>query len=174
MGGGFCTFNGLVVVAMKLKALGLVKQVGILDLDMHYGDGTAELIRHHGLTWIRHHSQGSLFHDRRDAGKGEQLYRDWLDTALSDLQNVDLVLYQASADSHINDPLGGLLSEQAMCQRDKAVFRALWGRPLVWNLAGGYQVDFRGRIDPVLRLHRNTLLAALAVAQLYVGEDHHD
>src|SRR5688572_32025324 len=40
-GEGFCTFNGLVVAADVLKRSGEVKRVAVLDLDLHYGNGTA-------------------------------------------------------------------------------------------------------------------------------------
>jgi len=50
---GYCTFNGLMVTAFVLKAEGWVTRVGILDFDMHYGDGTDELIkRHQAASWI--------------------------------------------------------------------------------------------------------------------------
>src|SRR5881396_1750854 len=42
-GEGFCTFNGLVVAADALKARGEVRSVSILDMDLHYGNGTASL-----------------------------------------------------------------------------------------------------------------------------------
>lgn len=37
---GYCTFNGLVVTAMKLRDEGRAQRVGILDCDQHYGNGT--------------------------------------------------------------------------------------------------------------------------------------
>ena len=43
-GGGFCTFNGLMIAAQKLRQNGAGK-VGILDLDCHYGNGTDDIIR---------------------------------------------------------------------------------------------------------------------------------
>ena len=42
-GEGFCTFNGLVVAAEALRAAGRVRTVAVLDLDLHYGNGTASL-----------------------------------------------------------------------------------------------------------------------------------
>src|SRR5438094_10149194 len=42
-GEGFCTFNGLIVAAEALKACGEIKSIAILDLDLHYGNGTASL-----------------------------------------------------------------------------------------------------------------------------------
>ena len=40
-GSGFCIFNDLAIAARVLQKWGLVKQVLIVDLDVHQGDGTA-------------------------------------------------------------------------------------------------------------------------------------
>ena len=48
-GEGFCTFNGLVVAAEALRAAGRVRTVAVLDLDLHYGNGTASLCAHAAL-----------------------------------------------------------------------------------------------------------------------------
>ena len=42
-GEGFCTFNGLVVAVDALRAAGAVARVAVLDMDLHYGNGTASL-----------------------------------------------------------------------------------------------------------------------------------
>lgn len=78
-------------------------------------------------------------------------------------QQYDLVLYQAGADIHVDDPLGGLLTTDQMKQRDISIFSncARLQIPLVWNLAGGYQRDDKGGIEPVLALHRNTMLVCI-------------
>jgi acetoin utilization deacetylase AcuC-like enzyme len=57
---GFCTFNGLMVTALALKAEGLVKTVGILDLDMHYGNGTDHILAKVGNAdrWCKHYTAG--------------------------------------------------------------------------------------------------------------------
>jgi acetoin utilization deacetylase AcuC-like enzyme len=47
--GVYCTFNGLIVAAQMLARAGVVKKVGILDYDMHYGDGTDDIITTLGL-----------------------------------------------------------------------------------------------------------------------------
>lgn len=162
-GAGFCTFNGLMVTALVLKQAGLVNTVGIIDLDMHYGDGTEDIMGYCGVNWIRHHTQGARFHRREDVGPNAAHYLQWLDSAISDCLGVDLLIYQAGADPHINDPLGGLLTDVEMAKRDHAVFAGFKGRPLVWNLAGGYQVAQDKSIAPVLRLHRNTVVACQTV-----------
>ena len=73
----------------------------------------------------------------------------------------DLLIYQAGADSHIHDPLGGYLSTAQMQRRDHIVFATcrLLNLPVAWNLAGGYQRDEQNSIRPVLDLHDNTLKA---------------
>ena len=43
-GGGFCTFNGLMVVAAKLIQENPGFKVSVLDCDMHLGDGTEDIL----------------------------------------------------------------------------------------------------------------------------------
>lgn len=158
-GQGFCTFNGLMVAALRLQAEGLVRKVAILDLDMHYGNGTDDIIRGLDIDWIVHRTQGEWFGLRSQVGDGAELYFDWLREALDACRAADLVLYQAGADPHVHDPLGGLLTGQELALRDHQVFEALRGMPVAWNLAGGYQRDVSGHIEPVLKIHRGTLIA---------------
>lgn len=69
-------------------------------------------------------------------------------------RDVDVFFYQAGADPHIDDPLGGSLTTHEMKMRDELVFRTAWelGKPVVWNLAGGYQQP----LEKVLELHQTT------------------
>ena len=99
-GYGYCTFNGLMVAAMALKAEGKVRRVGILDCDQHYGDGTAEIIRARRIDWIRHVSQEHW--DRHDA----KPFIDGLPEVVRGFAGCDLLIYQAGADPHVSDPLG--------------------------------------------------------------------
>ena len=97
---GFCTFNGLMVTALKLKQEGRVSSVAIIDCDVHYGNGTDDIIRHQGIDWIRHHTMGRYFDCRADVGRDGELFFKWLDRAIADCRAVDLVIYQAGADPH--------------------------------------------------------------------------
>ena len=151
---GFCTFNGLMVAAAALHDTRDI-QVGILDIDQHYGNGTSDIIRKKNIDYVKHHTFGRHFRDGQDCARGQ--FEVWLTDAIADLQSCDLVVYQAGADPHIEDPLGGCLSTEQMRQRDRQVFESFKGKPLVWNLAGGYQKDANGGIEPVLALHRNTV-----------------
>ena len=156
---GFCTFNGLMVTALKLMSEGAARSVGIIDCDVHYGDGTDDIIRELNVTQVKHHTMGERFSSRRDVGPRGKAFEQWLEAAVADCRGVDLLLYQAGADPHIDDPLGGVQSTKEMFARDRYVFDAFRNRALVWNLAGGYHTDADGGIEPVLALHRNTARA---------------
>jgi acetoin utilization deacetylase AcuC-like enzyme len=110
--GGYCTFNGLMVTALALKDAALVNRVAILDCDAHYGDGTDSIISALGIDWIEHHTQGLQFGMAHNAANGA--YELWLDTAIEKCKTCDVVLYQAGADPHVDDPLGGVLSTVQM------------------------------------------------------------
>ena len=43
-GAGFCTFNDVAVASLVLLADGLVENVLVVDLDVHQGDGTADIL----------------------------------------------------------------------------------------------------------------------------------
>ena len=84
------------------------------------------------------------------------------------MSGCDLILYQAGADPHINDPLGGVMTTDQMLRRDELVFQECKAMqvPVAWNLAGGYQRDDQHGIRPVLDLHDNTMRACV---QVYIG-----
>lgn len=153
-GGAFCTFNGLLVVAQTLRALKLVESVCIVDCDMHYGDGTDDIIDELGLRYVDHFTAGMLFH--REEHVAEFFLE--LESVCARANACDLVLYQAGADPHIDDPLGGWLTTEQLKQRDKILFSGI-RRPIVWNLAGGYQQEEDGSIPRVLEIHDNTMFA---------------
>jgi|JI6StandDraft_1071083.scaffolds.fasta_scaffold56857_1 acetoin utilization deacetylase AcuC-like enzyme len=146
---GFCSLNGLMVTAMNLPDL----HVGILDFDMHYGDGTNDIIvqldQHQRVI---HYSQGA---QRRVSG-GAFLYS--IPGILQRFEGCDVLLYQSGADPAIGDPLGNWLTVEQLAKRDALVFSGLrrMGVPVAWNLAGGYQSPF----EAVLHIHNNTMLSA--------------
>ncbi len=151
--GGFCTFNGLMVAATALHAAGEVKRVGILDFDHHYGDGTDNIIDRLRIDWIHHYSAGEHYGSPADATR----FLSSIPGLVAAMKGCDVILYQAGADPHINDPLGGWLTTAQLYERDLLVFQAAaeLGIPVAWNLAGGYQTPLRR----VLEIHDNTMRA---------------
>lgn len=197
---GFCTFNGLIITAQLLKQENLISSVGILDCDMHYGNGTDDIIDKLDLMYIKHYTAGrefDLYYPAFDFVKPfiKRIYHLFIKTSkkgtsryhrvslrqrllhkksekflgklpaiLKSMQDCDLIIYQAGADQHVRDPYGGLLTNEQMILRDNLVFEFCKKHhiPLVWNLAGGYQKDSVGDIEPVLGIHRNTMNACIA------------
>jgi acetoin utilization deacetylase AcuC-like enzyme len=150
--GGYCTFNGLVITAQKLLAERAVQRVMILDCDVHYGDGTEEILKRLGLTGsITNATFGRWFHEPSQAVAYLQRLRE----TVAGFNAFDLILYQAGADVHVDDPLGGVLTTDQMIERDQIVFDAARASdsPIAWNLAGGYQTP----LSKVVDLHVNTL-----------------
>jgi acetoin utilization deacetylase AcuC-like enzyme len=163
-GGGFCTFNGLMVTAYKLLLEDGVHHVSIIDCDYHYGNGTADIIEDaptrlrnkitHYTTGIRHTQEG----------QAEDFLERILPRWLHSIKGTSILLYQAGADAHINDPLGGWMTDSQLRRRDRIVFE--WAVqeqvPVAWNLAGGYQRDENDSIAPVLRIHTATMKECVA------------
>jgi len=184
-GEGFCTFNGLVVAGEALLAAGDLERVAVLDLDLHYGNGTAQLAN--GRGWLTNLSlYGNDYRDNtpyRDiairrhedgpnhrsvplpAGCDGALLLEILERELPSLLDggrPDLLLFQAGADPYCEDPYSPLdLDHAALLARDRAVFRfaKAQGLPVAWVLAGGYTRD----VTQVVTVHTNTFDAALEV-----------
>ena len=139
-----------------------VEKLAIVDCDYHYGDGTQAIIDAQQLSdRVLHVSFGKTFKKPHQAA-------DYL-TCVRQLRGrfevfrPELVLYQAGADAHVDDPLGGLLSSEEMRERDRIVFSIAceMSIPISWNLAGGYQMELDGSIPRVVALHLNTFEEAL-------------
>jgi acetoin utilization deacetylase AcuC-like enzyme len=164
--GGYCTFNGLVITSEWLLRAGTIERVLILDCDMHYGDGTDAILERIGRDEaITNATFGRWFHQPRQASA----YLERLRETVARFDEFDLVLYQAGADLHIDDPLGGVLSTERMIERDRIVFEAagVGETPIAWNLAGGYQEP----LAKVVALHVNTMRECVRVFANAVSPD---
>jgi acetoin utilization deacetylase AcuC-like enzyme len=158
-GGGFCTFNGLMVTALDLIDSGDAKRVGILDCDQHYGNGTDDILRTLLVEADRivHYTAGRSVHEAKN------FLLNFENLILAYFQDCDVLLYQAGADPHIDDPLGGWMTTAQLHERDTIVFNTArdMGLPVAWDLAGGYSRDPDGGISKVLEIHDNTMRACL-------------
>lgn len=184
-GEGFCTFNGLVVAVEALRAQGKIQTVAVLDLDLHYGNGTARLaasrpwlqaLSIYGNDYwentpfrdvsIRRHEDGPNHLSVPIPPSGEEdganllaLLEEFLPW-LVETECPDLLLFQAGADPLAKDPYSPLtLTAADLRSRDEAVFRfaKASGIPVAWVLAGGYSPE----ISDIIEVHKNTALAAL-------------
>lgn len=151
-------------VAANLIFHHAAERVAIIDVDYHYGDGTDDILAKTGLAAnVMHVSFGKDF-KRPDQATA---YLDRMRGLKTDLARFapSLILYSAGVDTHIEDPLGGLLSTEEIFERDETMFTVAKGLsiPIVFNLAGGYQKDADGGISKVVKLHLGTFSAALRV-----------
>lgn len=169
-GGGFCIFNGLALIAHLHPQW----QVMVLDCDEHGGDGTeafcSQLPNLHAVSLYGtrfglrgEHPRSHAIGVPRVQGGSDVPYLEALDTALELIRRdpPDLVLYQASADTHRDDPRASLrLSDATLAERDRRVFGSLRTLqvPVLVTLAGGYQ-----EADRVSDLYLRTVQTALDV-----------
>lgn len=159
--GYFCTFNGLMLTAFKFTSAH--KKVAIIDCDMHWGNGTDDILDEFGKpSNILHISFGRLYTNPSysksylsDLSMGGIVY------SMLSAFKPNIILYQAGADVHIDDPYGGVLTTEQIYERDYKMFTIAQKLriPIAWNLAGGYQIAKDGSIDKVLEIHLNTFKA---------------
>jgi acetoin utilization deacetylase AcuC-like enzyme len=161
---GFCTFNGLMVATAQMLDSARVERVAIVDCDYHYGDGTQAIIDALRLQDRVLHVSFGLSYKKPHQARAYLAKMSGLRASLRSFRP-DIILYQAGADTHIDDPLGGLLTSEQMRERDRIMFSTAreLSIPITWNLAGGYQVEGDGSIPRVVELHLNTFEEALKV-----------
>lgn len=166
--GYFCTFNGLMITATKLIEEDGLRKILIVDADMHFGNGTEEILdiidplhrKYMNITFGAHFTEPSHAVD----------YLNYFDNVREQVKwfKPNMILYQSGADVHVNDPFGGVLDENQMYERDIKMFKIAkdFNIPLAWDLAGGYQIDADGGCGYVLKLHLNTFMACKQVYEL--------
>lgn len=174
-GAGFCTFNDVAVAASNLLADGTARRVLVLDLDVHQGDGTAEIFQDEPrvFTFSMHAEknypvrkvQSDLDVALAD-GTDDGAYLERLGEVLPLLAGrarPDIVLYDAGVDPHADDRLGRLsLTDDGLRRRDEMVighFRRL-DIPLCGVIGGGYSKD----IDALAARHAILFEVAAAFA----------
>lgn len=131
---GFCYFNNLAIAIDHLSRKGAIARAHILDFDMHYGDGTVNILEGKGYVTI--HNPES--HDRLR-------YLREVETELSRCK-ADIIGVSAGFDNHVDDWGGVLLTEdyQAMGRLIFETCRRL-GIGCFGALEGGYNHAVIGR-----------------------------
>lgn len=170
-GAGFCTFNDVAVAAHVLLAEGAVSRVLVIDLDVHQGDGTAEIcagtkairtVSMHAEKNYPARKQPSSIDVALPDGVRDEAYLemvDWLLPMTVEGFAPDLVFYNAGVDPHGDDRLGRLgLTDTGLFERDRRVFAFFRSRgiPVASVIGGGYSHD----VDAVARRHLLTFRAA--------------
>jgi acetoin utilization deacetylase AcuC-like enzyme len=170
-GSGFCVFNDAAVASRLMQAEcrsvdGRQLRVAIVDLDVHQGNGTAEILEGDPsiFTLSVHGENNYPFRKARSNldiglpdGTRDDEYLDALKSALAICITEfapGLVLFLAGADVHEGDRLGRLkLTKTGIASRDKMVFAhaAQKGVPIVVVMAGGYGKIIEDTVDVHVR-----------------------
>lgn len=133
-GEGFCVFNDIAIAANYLLHEGLARQILIIDLDVHQGNGTAHIFRHEPrvFTFSMHGAKNYPLRKEEsnlDIGLPDGLedipylhiLRETLPRLLDQVQP-DFVFYLSGVDVLATDKLGRLSMSIAGCrERDKMV-----------------------------------------------------
>jgi acetoin utilization deacetylase AcuC-like enzyme len=161
-GTGFCVFNDLAVAVRTLQREGVVDRALVVDLDVHQGDGTAEIFAGDDsvFTFSMHGAKNFPFRKQRSSldvelpdGCQDSQYIAALERHLPgviDRARPDILFFQAGVDPLEHDSLGRLkLSADGLRLRDRIVATAARDRdiPLVLTLGGGYAMPITRSVD---------------------------
>jgi acetoin utilization deacetylase AcuC-like enzyme len=174
-GEGFCMLNDQAIAANYLLDIGLSKSILIIDLDVHQGNGTAQIFENEPrvFTFSMHGDKNFPFRKERSDldipladGVEDEEYLDILKRILPELirrQQPDFIFYLAGVDILSTDKLGKLaLSKDACKERDRFVLGQCISNniPVQVSMGGGYSPQIKDIVDA----HCNTFKTA---ADLY-------
>lgn len=173
-GEGFCLFNDIAIAANYLLQNNISKKMLIVDLDVHQGNGTAQIFQGDArvFTFSMHGERNYPVRKERsdlDIGLPDKtedspylkILRNTL-PALIDSVEPDLVFYLSGVDVLETDKLGRLSMSLAGCrERDRIVFETCKKNniPVAVSMGGGYSE----RIAHIVEAHANTYRVAQEV-----------
>ena len=174
-GEGFCLLNDQAIAANYLLRKGLARQILIIDLDVHQGNGTAQIFRHeprvftfsmHGAKNYPSRKEKSDLDiglpDKTEDAAYLNILHNTLPRLLDEVQP-DFVFYLSGVDVLATDKLGRLAMSIRGCKaRDRFVLEQCHRHalPVMVSMGGGYSE----RIAHIIEAHANTYRVA---AELY-------
>lgn len=170
-GEGYCVFNDSAVAIRALQHEGRIQRACVIDLDVHQGNGTAQILSGdpstftlsiHGIKNFPLRKTDSDLDIALPDGTDDTTYLRCLTDALKRVRAAgpfQLAIYLAGADPFRDDRLGRLsLTMQGLQQRDRAVLQ--WCRdeemPVAIAMAGGYAED----VSQIVEIHAATVRTA--------------
>ncbi|MCH7415574.1 histone deacetylase [Belliella sp. R4-6] len=173
-GEGFCLLNDIAISANYLLENELAKKVLVVDLDVHQGNGTAQIFENnekvftfsmHGASNYPMHKEKSDLDiglpDKIDDATYLKILVDNLYPLLDTVQP-DYIIYQCGVDVLESDKLGRLaLTIQGCKERDRMVLELakLNKIPIMCCMGGGYSP----KISDIIEAHANTYRLAQEV-----------
>lgn len=166
-GEGFCLYNDQAIGARYLLHKGLAKKVLIVDLDVHQGNGTAEIFQNdpsvftfsiHGAGNYPFQKEKSDLDIALPDATGDTVYLKTLKETLPKLieeQQPDFIYYLCGVDILESDKLGRLSCTIDGCkERDRYVLQTCqdYKIPVMCSMGGGYSPDLK----IIVEAHANT------------------
>ncbi|RZM22540.1 MAG: histone deacetylase [Pedobacter sp.] len=173
-GEGFCMLNDQAIAAKYLLNSKLAKSILIIDLDVHQGNGTAQIFCDEPavFTFSMHGEKNFPFRKEQsdldiglNDGCSDEEYLSKLEESLSFFEkNIqpDFIFYLAGVDVLATDKLGKLMLTKSACQkRDELVFQFCQRKriPVQVSMGGGYSTDIRDIVDA----HCNTFKSGIDI-----------
>ena len=170
-GEAFCMLNDQAIAARYLLDRQHAQKILIIDLDVHQGNGTAEIFKNEDrvFTFSMHGQKNYPFTKEQsdwdiplEDKTGDELYLNVLNDSLPQLfeqVDPDFVFYLSGVDIVATDRLGRLgMSLEGCKQRDEQVLEFCHKRslPVQCSMGGGYSKD----IKLIIEAHANTYRVA--------------
>jgi len=170
-GEAFCLLNDQAIGARYLLDTGLAQKILIVDLDVHQGNGTAEIFQNdprvftfsmHGAANYPFRKEQSDLDIDLETGTDDATYLKMLRETLPrliDEQQPDFICYLSGVDILDTDKLGKLGCTLAGCKsRDHYVLELCksYQIPVQCSMGGGYSPD----IKIIIEAHANTFRQA--------------
>lgn len=170
-GEAFCLLNDQAIGSRYLQNKGLAKKILIVDLDVHQGNGTAEIFQNdksvftfsmHGKSNYPFKKEISDLDIALDNDTEDSTYLDLLKSTLPkliDQEQPDFIYYLCGVDVISSDKLGKLgLSIEGCKERDRFVLQSCKDHniPVMCSMGGGYSPD----IKTIVNAHANTFRLA--------------
>ncbi|RZA01276.1 MAG: histone deacetylase [Sphingobacteriaceae bacterium] len=168
-GEGFCLLNDQAIAANFLLNKNLVQNILIIDLDVHQGNGTAQIFENeprvftfsmHGANNFPYRKERSDLDIPLPDGTTDLEYLNLLYSTLPEIirsHQPDFVFYLSGVDVLATDKLGKLsLSKEACKQRDRFVFEQciLHHIPVQVSMGGGYSPQIKNIVDAHCNTYR--------------------
>ncbi|KAA1257709.1 Acetoin utilization protein AcuC [Rubripirellula obstinata] len=167
-GEGYCVFNDAAVAIRSLQTAGTIQRACVIDLDVHQGNGTAEIFQDDASVFTLSIHGEKNFPSRKTASDLDVALPDGTDdagylsalsdslTKVSEAGPIDLAIFLAGADPYLGDRLGRLkLTMEGLKRRDQAVFQ--WCQqnqtPVAVAMAGGYAEN----VAEIVQIHAATV-----------------
>lgn len=168
-GEGFCLLNDQAIAANYLLNNGLSKRILIIDLDVHQGNGTAEIFLNEPrvFTFSMHGDKNFPFRKEVSSldvplndGVQDEEYLSILKFNLKkafESAQPDFVFYLSGVDVLSTDKLGKLsLSKVACKERDRLILQACKDKylPVQVSMGGGYSTEIKDIVDAHCNTYR--------------------